>query len=398
MHVSRSTNRVPVVPVSGAASYSSRNHWSDPTAPATSSLILSTHRWTTSAKSAVRDRCGAWLTMSLTSAVRSIWLPSGSMITNAADLGLVLVDREASAAPRAARSGSPAGSATPSHGQLARVHAGLERALDGAAGGVRDHDGEHLGDRQHRARVGRVDDGARIGDVRRGAALHGEHDLVRAGGLVDDRLGRRRSRSCGGMVISTGDDSLPVASRTTIVWSPTPSRSVPVISSKAPPSTCTDSDPLAPSVVSVTSATPSALVHAVLAVTRRRADGQRVLDRRAVRAALVRQEEVGDDGAVRQLRDRVEVDLLGDLRHGLLGHEHVAGEHLVDELEVGVLGELGLVLEPGEGVAQLLGLAPRRTRTTLPAGRGRSRPTSPATTASRAARAPVPGRPSGSSW
>ena len=77
------------------------------------------------------------------------------------------------------------------------------------------------------------------------------------------------------MLISTGDDSLPVASRTTIVWSPTSSRSVPVSSSKAPPSTCADSDPLAPSVVSVTSANPSTLVHALLVLTRRRADGSR---------------------------------------------------------------------------------------------------------------------------
>ncbi len=48
---------------------------------------------------------------------------------------------------------------------------------------------------------------------------------------------------------------------------------MPVISSNAPSSTWADSDPLAPSVVRVTSALPSALVHALLAVTRRRAEG-----------------------------------------------------------------------------------------------------------------------------
>ena len=46
-------------------------------------------------------------------------------------------------------------------------------------------------------------------------------------------------------------------------------------SSKAPSSTCADSDPLAPSVARVTSANPSAWVHAVLAVNRRRAEGSR---------------------------------------------------------------------------------------------------------------------------
>src|SRR5690349_1834541 len=79
-----------------------------------------------------------------------------------------------------------------------------------------------------------------------------------------------------------------------------------------------------------------------------------VLDRWTVGAAFIRQEEVGDDSAVRQAGDRVEVDLVGEPGDGRPRHEHVAGYDLVEELEVWVFGQLLLVLHAGEGTTEQL--------------------------------------------
>src|ERR1700742_5048448 len=77
----------------------------------------------------------------------------------------------------------------------------------------------------------------------------------------------------GGTVTGTGEDSVPVLSRTMRVCSPTLSRRGPDNSSNNPWSTRTDRDRLAPVVVTLTSANPSPLVQAIVVVTLSRSVG-----------------------------------------------------------------------------------------------------------------------------
>src|SRR6201999_2072701 len=55
-----------------------------------------------------------------------------------------------------------------------------------------------------------------------------------------------------------------------------------------------------------------------------------------------------DDGAVVQLCDRVGIDVGGDENQLVSGLQSISGQCLEDEPEVGIIGELRLVLQPAE--------------------------------------------------